>query len=79
MADVVTLALIPKPKSVNKDAQQMVEDLLERVKSGETVDVAVVEVTNKGTVATAWSGAGFRHMLNSGAAVLAQRLAAECH
>ena len=75
MSKVVPLHLADEP--VNEDAVQMIEGLLERLRSGEAVAVAVVEVMKAGTVATAYSTSFSYHQLNSGAARLASRLASE--
>lgn len=76
--NIVELKLADKPKPINHDAIEMVEGLLERLKSGETYSVALVEVyADSNTVATAWSkgGGGQFHQLNSGVSILAYRLA----
>lgn len=71
--------LVPKPTSneamVNSDAVELVEGLLERLRSGEAVAVALVEVQKGNVVATAFSKSMYYHQLNSGAARLAARLA----
>lgn len=59
----------------NDDAIQLVEGLLERLRSGEALAVAIVEVQKGGNVATAFSKGLHYHALNSGAARLAARLA----
>ena len=75
---VVTFAPKPDPeKAPNTDAIDIVERLLARLKSGAVVDVAIVEVASDGTVSDEWSGKRSYHLLNSGAARLAHRLAAE--
>lgn len=63
---------------VNTEAVDLIERMLERVRSGEVVAVALVEVKRGGVVATAYSNSrtGHYHGLNSGAARLAHRLAA---
>lgn len=73
------VALIQQCPKTNDDAIALVEGLLERLKAGEAVSVAVVEVLKSKTVATAWSDSpdGNYHLLNSGVARLAHRLAAE--
>lgn len=61
----------------NAEALRLVEDVAERLRSGESIAVALVEVRKGRTVATAWSQPpdGAYHLLNSGAARLASRLA----
>ncbi len=59
----------------NKDAIEMIEGLLERLKAGESVAVAFVEVFRDRSVAHAWSDSASYHLLNSGAAGLAARIA----
>ena len=51
--------------------------LLERIESGETTDVAWIEVRQDGTTATGYAGIGNYHPLHSGAWRLALRLCAE--
>lgn len=62
---------------VNASAVSLVEEVLERLRSGVTLAVAVVEVKKGRLVATGWvdSPSGSYHELNSGAATLASRLA----
>lgn len=62
-------------KGANGDAIDLVEGLLERLKAGECVAVALVEVKKDGCVATAYSHSDSYHFLCSGAARLAARLA----
>jgi len=61
----------------NTEALKLVEDVAERLRSGESIAVALIEVRKGRTVATAWSQPpdGAYHLLNSGAARLAARLA----
>lgn len=61
--------------SVNDDAIELVEGLLERLRSGDALAVAIVEVRRDREVATAYSASDQYHYLNSGAARLAARLA----
>ena len=70
------LSIIPFPSaSTNSDAIALIEGTLERLRSGETVAVAVVEVLADGAVVTHYSESEYYHQLNSGAARLAARLA----
>lgn len=73
------VTLIPQSSKTNDDAIALVEGLLERLKAGEAISVAIVEVLKGRTVTTAWADSpdGNYHLLNSGAARLAHRLAAE--
>jgi hypothetical protein len=60
----------------NAEAITMIENLLERLKSGDTIAVAFVEVAKRRTVSI-WAPAapdGCYHCLNSGAARLAMRI-----
>lgn len=75
MSKVVPLHLAAE--AVNEDGVKLIEGLLERLRSGEAVAVAVVEVMKAGTVATAYSASSSYHQLNSGAARLSSRLASE--
>ena len=76
MAEVAKLTVAER--EVNEDAAEMLRSLLARVESGEVVAVAIVEVKRAGVVATGFSNSrsGHYHALNSGAARLANRLAA---
>lgn len=67
---------LPAPE-INRCAIEMVEGLLERLRSGEAVAVALVEVKADGFVATGYSKSRHYHHLNSGAATLAHRLAGD--
>lgn len=71
MADIIAL------HTPNADALKLVEDVAGRLRSGESIAVALVEVRKGREVATAWSQSpdGSYHLLNSGAARLAARLA----
>lgn len=75
------MTVLPFPvlvqQNTNQDAVELVEQLLERLWSGEVVDVALVQVTRDGSVSTVWSKGESYHRLNSGAARLANRLASE--
>ena len=71
--NVVKLA----PREVNQEAIEIVEDVLARLKSGESLAVAVVEIRQGRTVGTAYSASDYYHELNSGAARLAARIAME--
>lgn len=61
----------------NGDAIELCEGLLERLRNGDSVAVAFVEVKRSRVVATAWSKSDTFHFLNSGAAILAARIASE--
>lgn len=74
--NVVSIASArPTKKDPNVDAIELVEGLLERLKSGDAVAVAFAEVHADGSVATAWCKSSYYHHLNSGAATLAARIA----
>lgn len=67
-----------KPAPINHDAIQLMEGVLDRLRSGEVVAVGLVEVKQRGVVGTAYSaGTGWYHELSSGAATLAVRFATE--
>lgn len=68
------LRVLPPARMPNRDAIDMVEGLLSRLKAGDSVAVAFVDVKPGGYVATAWACGGHYHALNSGAAILAARL-----
>lgn len=70
-AEVVQL----KSRETNPDAIALVEGLLARLRSGEAVAVAFVEVCRGQLVATEYDCGREYHALNSGAARLAHRLA----
>ena len=72
MSSVTPLRVVA-PK-VSKTALEMAEAILARVKSGETIGLAVVEETRTG-VSTGWVKGTSVHYLTSGAATLAARLA----
>lgn len=59
----------------NGEAISMCEAVLERLRSGESVAFGFVEVRRGRTVGTGWSRSEVYHLLNSGAARLAHRLA----
>lgn len=63
--------------SVNQEAVKLAEDVLERLIAGETIALAVIEVRKCHTVATGYCAADQYHLLNSGAARLAVRIASE--
>lgn len=66
----------PAPRAPNHDAVQLVEGLLERVKSGRVQAAALVQVEEDGGVGTAYSQSDcWHHHLCSGAARLALRVA----
>lgn len=79
MAEVVELRVVPTERPapyVNADAVALVEGLLERLKSGHSVSVAMAEVyAEGGIVATAYSAGDRYHQLCSGCARLAARIA----
>ena len=58
------------------DLVAFVEDLLARVKSGETIGLAIVEADRARNVSCGWSGGSY-HLINSGAARLAHKMAGE--
>lgn len=60
---------------INDDAIELVSGVLERLRKGETIAVAVVEVLSAGGVGTHYSKSDKYHQLNSGVARLAARLA----
>lgn len=63
----------------NAHALELIEACAERLRSGESIAVALVEVRKGRTVGSAWSEApdGSYHLLNSGVARLAHRLASQ--
>lgn len=73
MSNVATLKVASDP--VNQDALELAEQTVERIKAGEVIAVAIIEVRKARTVATAISASSAYHELNSGAARLAARLA----
>lgn len=79
MVNVVELQVVPTEQLapyVNKDAVTLIEGLLDRLKSGHSVAVAIVEVYAAGdTVATAYSMGDNYHKLCSGCARLATHIA----
>lgn len=70
---VVSLTTVDN--EINEDAQRLVEETLTRVKSGDVIAVALVEIRKARTVAIAVSRSSSYHELNSGAARLAAHLA----
>ena len=70
-SSIVSLA---KP-NINQEAVDLVEGLLADIRSGEVVAVGFVAVKSGGVVATSYSHRAEYHQLNSGAAVLAHRIA----
>ena len=79
MVEAKIVSLVPKasPTKVNQDALEMAEALVERIKSGLCIDLAVVEVHSDGGVMTGYSAGSEYHRLTSGAARLAARLATD--
>lgn len=69
------LHVIAVPK--NDEAIAMCEIVLERLRTGESVAFGFVEVTRERTVTIGWARSEVYHLLNSGAARLACRIAAE--
>lgn len=67
-ADVISI-------SANNSALKLAEDVLDWVKKGEVIDIAVVLVYSGGGVSDAWSNGNSYHKLNSGATRLSARLA----
>lgn len=62
---------------INLDAIELLEGTLARLRRGESVAVALVEVFANGGVGTAYCKSNHYHQLNSGAARLAARLAVD--
>ena len=62
-ADIRKIDLTPK---VNKTAEELLEEALRNVRSGETIGIAIVEVGRTGTPQSAWSDCSNYHALNSG-------------
>jgi hypothetical protein len=75
MTEVVPLKKIEH--EVNDDAIKLAEGLLERLRSGEAIACAFVEVKRAGWVATAYSKSNSYHHLLSGACRLQNRIASE--
>ena len=75
MADPTPLKVAERP--VQQKVLTLAEEVLARVKSGQTVALAVVEVLPAGDVAIQTAHEGRYHYLNSGAARLAAHLATE--
>lgn len=72
------LKLLPVEDEVNADAIDLIEGLLARLKTGEAIAAAFVEVKKGNTIATAWSKTtGGYHLMNSGAARLSTRLSSD--
>jgi hypothetical protein len=63
------------PETVNQSVVDVVEDALAKAKSGEATAIAVVMVLRGRETLTYVSKSNDYHMLNSGAAILAARLA----
>ena len=77
IADFYGMSNIPDDPDLAIEAgSRLCEELLERLRAGQSVAVAFVEVKRGGIVATAFSKSDVFHFLNSGAATLANRLAA---
>lgn len=73
---VVSLKVVPPAAlAVNADAIEMIEGVLEELRSGAATAVAFVVVKADGCVATAWSKSQSYHLLTSGAATLLTRIA----
>lgn len=71
-----TVRVLPFPAPAPSQAAiDLVSGLLERLKSGECVAAAIVDVSPDGGVGTGWSKSQHHHLLTSGAATLAWRLA----
>lgn len=75
-SNVVTLAA-DKGVDVNADAIEIVEGLLERLKAGEVVAVAIVEVLREAGVANHYSQSNRYFELMAGVARLHARLAVD--
>ena len=68
------------PATINKDAVEMIENCLNRLKSGESIAMALVEVRSdpKRTVNTCFTtGGDYYHEVVSGCAVLLSRVTAD--
>lgn len=63
--------------TINQDAVQIAQDLLDGCLSGDIVALAAVAVHRGGDVANAYSKSDRYHQLNSGVARLAARMAAD--
>lgn len=73
MADVLSFAKVEN--DINEDAIRLLEETLERAKSGDVIAVAIIEIRKARTVATSICKSLSYHELNSGAARLAAHLA----
>jgi len=64
-----------KPEQ-NEDVVKMLEEWLERAKSGELVAIAIAGVKRSGVVSTEWRGTagGWYHPLASAASILQHRI-----
>lgn len=74
MTDNIVTEISRKPVD---DIIDLLEEALERAKAGESVGIGIIEVRVGRTVATALSYTDCYHLLMSGAARLAHRLAAQ--
>ena len=78
MENIVPLQLVPQVEPiVNREAIELVEELLADVRSGQVLAVGLVAVHQGGGVAISASQSDQYHRLNSGAARLAAKLALE--
>lgn len=75
MTAVVLRLVPPKERPADRDILEILEGLMERVKSGDTIGIGFVEATTAGGVRTAFVGKKCYHQLSSGASTLAFRLA----
>lgn len=71
------MALMAVAPEVVGDVVADLETALAQAMAGEIQALAMVQVQRAGNVITGWSGGGFYHSLNSGAARLAASLARE--
>lgn len=62
---------------IHTDTVNLLRDVLAKAEAGEIIAVAIIAVEKARTVATAWSQSDQYHLLNSGAARLAHRLAGD--
>lgn len=78
MADVIVLheGKAPKGSEPQPDVVRVVEELLQRAKSGDIQAIAVTVVRANARIGTAWDGSerGYRHQLMAGVAMLEHRL-----
>lgn len=76
-AEVFQIVKNEAAPAINEEAIELVEGVLERLKTGKSLAIAIVEVYSTNEVGTAYSKSNKYHHLNSGAARLAARLAVD--